>query len=342
MSPRPSSETSSVTEEIRSLLGEMPASDDAAAAAVRARAAQNLRPGGAIARLDEVAVWLAGWQRTSKPRVEAPAAVVFIADHGVATEGVSAYPAEVTEAMLRALRAGAATASAMSRTLGATLAVVDVGVGRPTANLARESALSRARFDECFEAGRRALADVTTDLVVLGEMGIANTTSASTVCAALFGGPAEEWVGRGTGIDDATFARKLGVVEAARRRIDKAAEPLEVLRQVGGAELVAIAGATVEARLRSIPVVLDGFVVTAAVAGLEVVRPGALDHCLAGHCSGEPGHRLLLEKLGKAPLLDLGLRLGEGSGALAAVPLVKLAAASVTEVATFDEWGLHR
>jgi nicotinate-nucleotide--dimethylbenzimidazole phosphoribosyltransferase len=330
-----------VTEEIRSLLDALPASDDAAAAAVRARAAQNLRPAGALARLDEVAVWLAGWQRTSKPRVEAPAAVVFVADHGVAAERVSAYPAEVTEAMLRALRAGAATASAMSRTLGATLEVVDVGVGCPTANLAREPALSRSRFGECFAAGRRAVSDLKTDLLVLGEMGISNTTSAAAVCAALFGGPAEEWVGRGTGIDDATFARKVGVVEAGNRRIDDASEPLEVLRQVGGAELVAIAGATLEARLRFIPVVLDGFVVTAGVAALEVARPGALDHCLAGHCSGEPGHRLLLEKLGKVPLLDLGLRLGEGSGALAAVPLVRLAAASVTDVATFDEWGLH-
>ena len=330
-----------MTEDIRSLIEAMPAPDEAAVASVRARAAQVLRPAGALARLDEVAVWLAGWQRTSRPRVEAPGAVVFLADHGVAVEGVSAYTAGVTEAMLRALRAGVATASAMARTIGATLGVVDVGVGRPTGNLAREPALSTTGFEECFAAGRRAVADLKTDLLVLGEMGISNTTSAAAVCAALFGGPAEEWVGRGTGIDDAGFARKVSVVETARRRIEEASEPLEVLRQVGGAELVALAGATLEARLRSIPVVLDGFVVTAALAALEVARPGALDHCLAGHCSGEPGHRLLLEKLGKVPLLDLGLRLGEGSGALAAVPLVKLAAASVTDVATFDEWGLH-
>ena len=329
-------------EEIRPLLEAMPPPDEAARAAVRARAAQVLRPAGALARLDEVAVWLAGWQRTARPVVEAPGAVVFVADHGVAAEGVSAYPAEVTEAMLRALRAGVATASAMARSLGATLQVVDVGVGRPTGNLALEPALSRTRFGECFQAGRRAVAGLETDLLVLGEMGIANTTAASAVCAALFGGPADEWVGLGTGIDDSTFARKVAVVEAARRRIEEASQPLEVLRQVGGAELVAVAGAALEARLRSIPVVLDGFVVTAAVAALEVARPGALDHCLAGHCSGEPGHRLLLEKLGKAPLLDLGLRLGEGSGALAAVPLVKLAATSVTDVATFEEWGLHR
>jgi len=329
-------------EEIRPLTEAMPAPDEAAVAAVRARAAQVLRPAGALARLDEVAVWLAGWQRTPRPRVKAPGAVVFVADHGVAAEGVSAYPAEVTEAMLRALRAGVATASAMARSVGATLLVVDVGVGRPTGNLAREPALSKARFGECFQAGRRAVAGLKTDLLVLGEMGIANTTAASAVCAALFGGPADEWVGQGTGVDDSGFARKVAVVEAARRRIEEAADPLEVLRHVGGAELVAVAGAALEARLRSIPVVLDGFVVTAAVAALEVARPGAVEHCLAGHCSSEPGHRLLLDKLGKVPLLDLGLRLGEGSGGLAAVPLVKLAAACVTDVATFEEWGLHR
>jgi nicotinate-nucleotide--dimethylbenzimidazole phosphoribosyltransferase len=332
-------------EEIGPLLLDLPEPDQAAAAAVRERALQVLRPLGALARLDEVAVWLAGWQRIARPAVARPAVVVFVGDHGVAWEGVSAYPAEVTAAMLRALQEGVATANAMARELDAALSVVDVGVGRPSANLVREPALSEARFRECFEAGRRAVVELDTDLLVLGEMGIANTTAAACVSAVLFGGPAEDWTGRGTGIDDETFARKVAVVEAAARRLDEGLEPpgpLEILRQVGGPELVAIAGAAVEARSRSIPVVLDGFVVTAAVTPLEVFSPGALDHCVAGHCSGEPGHRLLLDKLGKPPLLDLGLRLGEGSGALAAVPLVRLAAACVVGVATFAEWGLER
>ncbi|MGH2662651.1 MAG: nicotinate-nucleotide--dimethylbenzimidazole phosphoribosyltransferase [Actinomycetota bacterium] len=321
-------------------LGDLPAPDGAAAAAVRERAANILRPKGALARLDEVAAWLAGWQRTSRPRVDAPSAVVFVADHGVATEGVSAYPTEVTGEMLRALRAGAATASVMAGLAGVELSVVDVGVGRPSANLLQEAALSPSRFRECFEAGRRTVRELDTDLLVVGEMGIGNTTAAAAVCAALFGGPAEEWAGRGTGIDDAGFARKVRVVDGARRRMDEGEGPLEILRQLGGADLVAVAGAVAEARLRSIPVLLDGFVVTAACAPLEFVWPGALSHCLAAHCSEEPGHRLLLEKLGKQPLLDLGLRLGEGSGALAAVPLVKMAAACVTDVATFAEWSL--
>jgi len=266
--------------------------------------------------------------------------VVFVADHGVAEEGVSAYPAAVTAEMLRALRAGAATASVMARQLGAHLEIVDVGVGRPSANLRRAAALDGVRFRECIEVGRSAVGSLDADLLIFGEMGIANTTPAAAVSAAVFGGLAEEWTGRGTGIDDATWTAKVAVVEDARRRLPDDCPPLEVLRQVGGPELAAIAGAVVEARRRSLPVVLDGFVVSAAVAPLEVAAPGVLDHCIAGHCSGEPGHRLLLEKLGKTPLLDLGLRLGEGSGALAALPLVRLAAACVTDVATFEEWGL--
>jgi nicotinate-nucleotide--dimethylbenzimidazole phosphoribosyltransferase len=156
----------------------------------------------------------------------------------------------------------------------------------------------------------------------------------------LFGGLAEEWTGRGTGIDNETLARKVAVVLAASRRVEGISEPMEILRQVGGADLDAIAGAIVESRLRSIAVLLDGFVVTSAAAPLESLRPGALNHCMAGHCSDEPGHRLLLDKLGKTPLLDLGFRLGEGTGALAAVPLVRLAAACVSDVATFGERGL--
>jgi nicotinate-nucleotide--dimethylbenzimidazole phosphoribosyltransferase len=333
---------STVDEEILPLLRDLPGPEEEAIAAVGQRASRVLRPTGALARLDEVAAWLAGWQRTARPQVARPAALVFVADHGVAAEGVSAYPAEVTAEMLRALRAGVATASVMAKTVGARLSVVDVGVGRPSGNLLHHPALTDDRFRESFEAGRDSVAELEADLLVLGEMGIGNTTPAAAVCAALFGGPAEEWTGRGTGIDDGTFVRKVAVVETARAGVDDEAGPLEVLRQVGGPELVALAGAALEARLRSVPVLLDGFVVTAACAALEVARPSALDHCLAGHSSEEPGHRLLLDKLGKPPLLDLGLRLGEGSGGLAAVPLVKLAATCVTDVATFDEWRLPR
>jgi nicotinate-nucleotide--dimethylbenzimidazole phosphoribosyltransferase len=330
-----------VDEEVRRLLGGAPGPDEHAAAAVAERAAGVLRPAGALTRLDELAAWLAGWQGTPRPAVRRPAAVVFAADHGVARQGVSAYPAEVTAAMLKALREGVATACAMAREVGATLQVVDVGVGDPTGDLAREPALTRARFRACFDAGRRAVAALDADLLVLGEMGIGNTTAASAVTATLLGEAAGALTGRGTGVDAAGYARKLAAVEAARRRVGAAA-PLEVLRQAGGAELAAIAGAALEARLRPLPLLLDGFVVTAAVAPLAALHPGALANAVAAHRSAEPGHRALLERLGKRPLLDLGMRLGEASGALAAVPLLRLAAAAVTEVATFAEWGLER
>lgn len=329
-------------DEVVALLASAPGPDTASASAVAERAEQVLRPTGALHRLDQLAAWLACWQRTPRPAVVNPAAIVFVADHGVTAEGISAYPSEVTIAMLKALREGVATASVMTQLIGAKLKVVDVGVGNPTANLVRGPALTHERFSECFEAGRRAVAEtVDADVLVFGEMGIGNTTSASALTAALTGSPAVNCTGRGTGIDDETLARKIRVVEAAIGRIGQVS-PLEALRQLGGAELVAITGAALEARVRCIPVVLDGFVVTAAVTALELLCPGALDHCVAGHLSSEPGHKLLLERLGKRPILELDLRLGEGTGAMLALPILKLAAAAVTDVATFDEWGVER
>lgn len=325
---------------LRATLAARSEPDATAMGAVAQRASEVLRPAGALERLDEIAIWLAGWQRTARPEVRAPAALVFVGDHGVASEGVSAYPASVTAEMLRALRDGRATASVLARELGATLVAVDVGVRRPTGHIGRESAMDADWFDRCLAAGRRAVADSGADLLVVGEMGIGNTTAASAVCAVLFGQPPARWVGRGTGIDDAALARKRRVVAQARRRLSAVRDPLEILRQVGGSELAALAGAVVEARRRSIPVILDGFVVTAAVAPLWAVERTALAHCLAGHVSAEAGHRRLLRLLGLRPLLDLGLRLGEGSGGLAAMALVRLAAAAVTDVATFDEWGI--
>ncbi|HEX5596272.1 MAG TPA: nicotinate-nucleotide--dimethylbenzimidazole phosphoribosyltransferase [Micromonosporaceae bacterium] len=324
-------------------LRQLPGPDHSAATSVAARAEQVLRPSGALARLDEVATWLAGWQHTTTPRVSVTATVLFAADHGVARRGVSAYPADVTAAMVRALHEGVATAAAFARTLGSSLHVFDVGVGEPTGDITVEPALDPQRFAAALAAGRAAVAGLDgIDLLIVGEMGIGNTTPAAAVCAALYGGPAEHWTGRGTGLDDAALAAKVAVVAAARDRIAAGTGPIEILRQLGGAELAAIAGAVIEARTRSIPVLLDGYVVGAAVAPLAAASPDALDHCLAGHCSGEPGHRLLLDRLGKPPLLDLGLRLGEASGALAAVPLLRLAAAAVTDVATFAEFGLTR
>ena len=326
--------------DIAALLRDAPNPVAEAHDALTARAGRVLRPTGAFARLDEVAAWLAGWQGTDRPAVDRPALLVFVSDHGVALEGVSAYPAEATAAMYAALRSGVATASVLAREVGALIDVIDMGVGRPTGNITREPAMDAVRFEASFQAGRDAVRRIDADLLVVGEMGIGNTTSAAAVACALFGRTAEDWTGRGTGIDDSTLDRKVAAVRAACSRL-ATEDPVEIMRQLGGAEMAAIAGAVLEARLHGLPVILDGFVTTAAVAMLEASRPGALDHCIAGHRSPEPGHSLLLEKLGKEPLLDLGLRLGEGSGAVAAIPLLRMAVSAVVDVATFEEWGFE-
>ena len=316
----------------------LPPGDHEAADAVRVRAADILRPAGALARLDEVAAWVAEWQGTATPAVRKPAALIFAADHGVASAGVSMYPIDVTAAMLSAYRAGKSTISAFAAIAGAAVAAIDVGVGRPTGDIRIEPALSHERFEEACTAGREAVERLDADLLVLGEMGIGNTTAAAAVVARLSGGDVDQWVGRGTGVDDEGLARKRDAVRAAVARIAGVTDPLEVLREVGGAELAAIAAAIVAARFRHLPVVIDGYVVTASALPLHALVPGALDHCLVGHCSAEPGHRRLLQQLDKRPLLDLEMRLGEGSGAMAAVPLVAMACAGITEVPTFGEW----
>jgi nicotinate-nucleotide--dimethylbenzimidazole phosphoribosyltransferase len=240
--------------------------------------------------------------------------------------------------MLAAYRAGRSTVSAFAAVAGASVEAIDVGVGRPTGDIRFEPAMSVERFDAAAAAGRAAVDALDADLLVLGEMGIGNTTAAAAVAAALGGGEVAAWVGRGTGLDDAGMDRKREAVRLAVDRVAGITDPLDVLREVGGAELVAMAAAIVAARHRRLPVLIDGYVVTAAAMPLALMRTDALDHCLVGHCSSEPGHRRLLERLGKQPLLDLEMRLGEGSGAMAAVPLVAMACDGITQVPTFGEW----
>jgi nicotinate-nucleotide--dimethylbenzimidazole phosphoribosyltransferase len=324
---------------LRDLLIDMPTADADAREAVHERAANILRPEGALAWLDEIAAWVAGWQRTSTPSVERPAGLIFAADHGIAaaTE-VSAYPTGVTRAMLSAYEQGRSTINAFARLAGATVTAVDVGVGDPTNDIRYEAAMSADRFEAVVDVAVSAVDGLECDLLVLGEMGIGNTTASAAIAASLAGGETAAWVGRGTGVDDEGLARKRRAVQESVRRIAGVTDPLEILREVGGAEIVAITAATMAARRRSLPVVLDGYVVTAAVLPLNEIDPAALDHCTVGHCSSEPGHRKLLERLDKAPLLDLDMRLGEGSGAMAAVPLIAMACAGITDVPTFAEW----
>lgn len=320
-------------------INDLPTCDTDARDAVLERAANILRPSGSLAWLDETAAWVASWQRTPHPTVARPAGLIFAADHGIAAATkVSAYPTGVTEAMFSAYREGRSTINAFARIAGATVQAIDVGVGNPTGDIRTEAALDEDRFDKIVRTAFDAVEDLDCDLLVLGEMGIGNTTPSATIAAALAGGETAAWVGRGTGVDDEGLARKREAVQQAQRRIAGVTDPIEILREVGGAELVAIAAATIAARNRSIPIVLDGYVVTAAVLPLIFANSAALDHCIVGHCSAEPGHRKLLERLDKRPLLDLDMRLGEGSGAMAAVPLIAMACAGITEVPTFAEW----
>jgi nicotinate-nucleotide--dimethylbenzimidazole phosphoribosyltransferase len=319
---------------------EAPGEDLLARTSVTHRAANTLRPPGALSRLDEIAEWLAAWQRTDTPAVDDPALLIAAADHGVAIRGVSALAPRSTVAMVDAIRAGAATSTVLAASLGASLRLLDVGAGRPTEDIAVADAMGRERFESAFEEGREAVATMSVDLLLVGDMGLGSTTSASAVSHALFGGDAADWVGPGSGIDAEGLERKLEAVAGAVARVG-GAEPLEALRRLGGPEMAAIAGAVYQARLDSIPVLLDGFVTTAAVAPLGLLVPGALDHTMASHRSTEPGHGRLLAELSKRPIVDLEIRLGEGIGALVALPIVRAAALAVSDVATFDEWGLR-
>ena len=323
--------------DIRRLLATMPGPDQAAVVAAKARDAVLTKPPGALGRLEEVAVFLAGWQGVDRPRIERPQVAIFAGNHGVVAQGVSAFPPEVTAQMVANSADGGAAINQLAKTFGATLTVTALELERPTGDFTVTAAMSEADLVSAFAAGWEAV-DPAADLLVPGEMGIGNTTSAAAIACALFGGAAQDWVGRGTGVDDAGLARKTRAV-AAGVALHKG-DALEVLRCLGGREIAAMAGAMLAARHLRIPVILDGFIAGSAAAVLHQAAAGALDHCLAGHVSAEAGHGRLLAALGKEPLLALGLRLGEGSGAALAIGVVKAAAACHTGMATFAEAGV--
>jgi len=333
----------------------------------RARARQNrlTKPPGSLGRLEEAGVRLAAIQRTERPRLGPGAVVVAAADHGVTAEGVSAYPAEVTPQMVLNFLAGGAAVNQIARSAGAEVYVLDVGVNGPefpaherliparvragTGNLAREPAMRPAEAMAALQAGenaaRRAIREGATVLAA-GDMGIGNTTAAAALTAALLGLAAAEVTGRGTGVDEAAYARKVAVVERALARAaaelgDLAkADPLDVAAQLGGLEIVAAAGVFLAGAAAGLPVVTDGFPVTAGALLAVRLEPNLKDHLFAGHRSVEPGHARQLEALGLEPLLDLNLRLGEGTGAVLAFPILRAAAAVLGGMATFDEAGV--
>ncbi len=324
----------------RSLIATFPAQDAGAVEGARARQGQLTKPPGSLGKLEELAVWYAGWRGTDKPSVERPQVIIFAGNHGVAARGVSAFPPDVTVQMVGNFKAGGAAINQLAKTFGASLQVVALELERPTADFTTGPAMTEAEVVQALLAGWDAV-DSAGDLLVLGEMGIGNTTSAAAIACALFGGAAANWTGRGTGVTDAGLGVKVQVVtEGLATHADLLGDPLEVLRCLGGREIAAMVGAMARARAARMPVILDGFIACAAAAVLHHLAPNALDHAIAGHVSAEGAHRALLERLGKTPLLDLGLRLGEGSGAALAIGIVQAAVACHSGMATFAEAGV--
>ncbi|MCP1972826.1 nicotinate-nucleotide--dimethylbenzimidazole phosphoribosyltransferase [Bradyrhizobium elkanii] len=330
----------STLDDIRGFCRDLPQGDEASAAAATQRQQNLTKPPGSLGRLEEVAIWLARWQRREMPRLDHVTIAVFAGNHGIAERGVSAYPSEVTAQMVANFAAGGAAINQIAKLAGAELRVEPLELARPTRDFTTGPAMDAADFLVALDTGWRTVPE-QCDLLVVGEMGIANTTVAATLCAALMGGRGVRWAGRGTGVDDAGLIRKRTTIDAAlklhRGVID---DPLVTAMSLGGRELAAIMGAVLAARTRCIPVLLDGFVATAAVLPLARLQPDSLAHCRAGHVSAELGHRELLRELELAPLLDLNMRLGEGSGAGVAILLLRAALACHGGMATFAEAGV--
>lgn len=318
-------------------LADLRAPDAAAQAAARARQAELTKPAGSLGRLEDIAVFFAGWQGQARPRLDCARALVFAGNHGVAAQGVSAFPVSVTGQMVANFANGGAAINALADAAGLTLSVVALDLDRPTVDFTTAPAMSA---EDCLAALNAGAAQVgaDADLIALGEMGIGNSTAAAALCARAFGGGPRPWTGPGSGVDAQGMARKIAAIERALA-LHGDAEPtaFETLRRLGGREIAAIAGATLRARQLGAPVLLDGFICCAALAPLAAANPAIVDHCLAAHCSAEPGHALLLDRLGLDPLLKLDMRLGEASGAALAAGVIRAALAAHDRMATFAE-----
>ena len=326
--------------DLRAACLDLPSGHPAASAAVAQREAILTKPPESLGRLEDLVAWLAHWQGHAPPRLDRVEILVFAGNHGVTKQGVSAYPAEVTAQMVANFAAGGAAINQLAKSAGAKLRVIPLSLETPTADFTQQPALTEQEFLAAVAAGYDAVAP-DCDLVCLGEMGIGNTTAASAIAAALFGGGGARWAGHGTGVNEDGLARKRSVIDRAiARHVATLDDPLAVAATFGGRELAAILGATLAARRDRIPVLLDGFVCTAAVAPLAKLRADTLAHAQAGHVSAEAGHRMLLEEMGLHPLVDLNMRLGEASGAAVAISILRAALACHTGMATFAEAGV--
>lgn len=322
--------------ELISVAQAFPACDEAMVAAARQRLDQLTKPQGSLGRLEDIAAWLCGWQQTLQPKAARAYTLIFAGNHGVTAQGVSAFPLEVTAQMVANFATGGAAINQLCKAIPSDLRVIPLSLETPTQDFTLAPAMTMEECLAAFHAGMEAV-PADAEILILGEMGIGNTTVAAALAHALGGGAVEEWVGSGTGIaSDAIEHKRAVVAKAVALHRAHAHTPLALLQHLGGRELAAMAGAVFEARKRWIPVILDGYVVTAAAATLRLAVPDALAHCIAGHLSVEPGHRRLLSWLEMSPLLDLGMRLGEGSGAQVALAIVRAAVAIFTGMSTFE------
>ena len=318
------------------LLTIVPDGDEAAVAAVRARDAQLTKPAGSLGALEGMVEFLARWQGRAQPRLDNPMVTIFAGNHGVTVQGVSAFPREVTAQMVANFTNGGAAISQICALHEINLRVFELALELPTGDITQTAALDDKMCAATIAYGMEAIAG-KPDLICIGEMGIGNTTVASALYAALYGGTGADWVGRGTGVDDAGLSRKADAVDRAlARHAGELDHPLAILARVGGREIAAMLGALLAARHQKVPVIVDGFVATSAAAIAHAVNPAAIDHCLFAHVSAEGGHARALEAMGQKGLLDLGMRLGEGSGAALAAVLAKTALHLHNNMATFE------
>jgi nicotinate-nucleotide--dimethylbenzimidazole phosphoribosyltransferase len=316
----------------------LPEADATAAQNAQIRQDNLTKPRGSLGRLEELAVFMAGWRGTSRPAIGRAQALIFAGNHGICAQGVNPYPQEVTAQMVMNFENGGASINQLCRVNGAELSVVALDLTNPTADFTQGPAMTEAETIDAMNRGAAAL-DKGADVVILGEMGIGNSTIAAALTTALFGGMAADWVGPGTGSDSAGLARKIAAIEKGLA-LHGGQPAMHILARLGGREQAAICGAVLAARSARIPVILDGFICTAAAAVLYAANPALLDHCLVGHVSAEPGHRRLLDAINKRAILEFDMRLGEGSGAALALGILRSALECHNGMATFGEAGV--
>lgn len=324
--------------DVAGLAKTLPQADQAALEAARARQNSLTKPPGSLGRLEDLACFMASWRGVDRPTISRAQAVVFAGNHGICAQGVNPYPQAVTAQMVLNFQHGGAAINQLCRANGADLSVIALELDRPTADFTEGPAMTEAETLAAMQEGAAAV-DMTADVLILGEMGIGNSTIAAAMAAALFGGEVAAWVGAGTGSDSDGMKRKIAAIEKGLAR-HTGLDAMGVLAALGGREQAAICGAVLAARAARIPVILDGFICTAAASALYSADKALLDHCLVGHCSAEPGHRKLLAALDKRAVLEFDMRLGEGSGAALALGILRAALECHNGMATFGEAGV--